>query len=517
MLQFYPDPATARELVHGFQFGFSLHFTGIRSSIIAKNMLSATSHSAQLHQKIFQEVQLGRIAGPFSNIPISNLRCSPIGVVPKKQGGWRMICNLSAPQGQSVNDFIDPDQCSVQYTSFDNTTTMISKLGRSALLGKKDIANAFRLLPIRPEDFPLLGFHFNNKYYIDKCLPFGCSIACATFVKFSSAMHWIIEHTAKASSMVHYLDDFLFAGSATSNTCLHLMNSFDQVCHELGVPISHEKTEGPATSITFLGLGIDTVSQTIYVPQDKVQALRDLLSDTISRDKVTLKHMQSLAGSLAFITKAIPAGRAFCRRLYSSLSQASKPYHLVRVSKTLRQDMEVWLEFLSKYNNVTPMSDPYWLDHDTLLIASDSSGSMGCGVIFGSQWAHLQWPKQWSAEIRRDITFLELIPVALAIYVWGQSLQSKKIILNIDNEAVVHILNQKTSKSDRVMSLLRPMLIRVMQNNIQIKSVHVPGCTNLIPDALSRFQWQTFRQLAPHADQYPCAIPPEFWNILNPE
>lgn len=85
-----------------------------------------------------------------------------------------MICNLSAPQGQSVNDFINPEQCSVLYASFDGTTAMISKLGRGALLGKKDIPNAFRLVPICPEEFPLLIFHFKNNFYIDKCLPFGC-------------------------------------------------------------------------------------------------------------------------------------------------------------------------------------------------------------------------------------------------------------------------------------------------------------------------------------------------------
>lgn len=244
-----------------------------------------------------------------------------------------MICNLSAPQGQSVNDFINPEQCSVQYTSFDDTTAIISKLGRGALLGKKDIANAFRLLPICPEDFPLLGFHFKDNFYIDKCLPFGYSIACASFEKKFTSLHWIIQTSANVDTMVHYLDDFLFAGPANNNTCLHLMNSFDQVCQQLGVPISHEKSEGPTTSITFLGLGIDTIGQSIFVPPDKVKALEVLLSSSISKHKITLKQMQSLAGSLAFITKAIPAGRAFCRRMYSSLSQAAKPCHYIRVQK----------------------------------------------------------------------------------------------------------------------------------------------------------------------------------------
>lgn len=89
------------------------------------------------------------------------------------------------------------------------------------------------------------------------------------------------------------------------------MNTFDNVCQQLGVPISHEKSEGPTTSITFLGLGIETACQSIFVLPDKVKALQVMLSSIISKNKITLKQMQSLAGSLAFITKTIPAGEPF--------------------------------------------------------------------------------------------------------------------------------------------------------------------------------------------------------------
>jgi len=47
------------------------------------------------------------MVGPFKNKPISNLRCSPIGVVPKKTGGFRLITHLSYPKENSVNDYID--------------------------------------------------------------------------------------------------------------------------------------------------------------------------------------------------------------------------------------------------------------------------------------------------------------------------------------------------------------------------------------------------------------------------
>lgn len=81
--------------------------------------------------------------------------------------------NLSSPVGRSVNDFIDPRECTVKYSSFDEAVLMIQNLGLTAMIGKMDVSNAFRLLPARPQDFSLLGFKFMGDYYIDKCLPMG--------------------------------------------------------------------------------------------------------------------------------------------------------------------------------------------------------------------------------------------------------------------------------------------------------------------------------------------------------
>lgn len=100
--------------------------------------------------------------GPFSHPPMPNIHISPIGLVPKSSGGWRMITHLSYPPSQGINFFIDPSTCSVKYTAFDTVVDMIAMLGPSAELGKVDIKNAFRLLPIYPGDFDLLGFKFKE-------------------------------------------------------------------------------------------------------------------------------------------------------------------------------------------------------------------------------------------------------------------------------------------------------------------------------------------------------------------
>ena len=66
------------------------------------------------------------------------------------------------------------------------------------------------------------------------------------------------------------MDDFLFVGPKETNACKALMETFDNICGDLGVPVSHEKTEGPTTLVTYLGLGIDSIRKAIYVPPAKI-------------------------------------------------------------------------------------------------------------------------------------------------------------------------------------------------------------------------------------------------------
>lgn len=53
-------------------------------------------------------------------------------------------------------------------------------------MAKADNESAFRLLPIHPEGFSLLGFKFDGQFFIDICLLMGCSLSCFYFKAFSS-------------------------------------------------------------------------------------------------------------------------------------------------------------------------------------------------------------------------------------------------------------------------------------------------------------------------------------------
>jgi hypothetical protein len=95
------------------------------------------------------------------------------------------------------------------------------------------------------------------------------------------------------------------------------------------------------------------------------------------------------------------------------------------------------------------------------------------------------------------MTFLELFPVYVAIRLWSAQLANKRILFHIDNSAVVQVINSATSKSIRVMRIVRKLVLITLQHNISIQAQYIPSKHNDIADSISRSEWRRFRQLAP--------------------
>ncbi len=87
------------------------------------------------------------------------MQCSPFGVIPKKgrPGKWRLIVNLSAPDGGSTNDGIARELASVAYTSVEEVVRRVMELGSGVLMAKADVRDAYRNVPVHPRDRWLLG------------------------------------------------------------------------------------------------------------------------------------------------------------------------------------------------------------------------------------------------------------------------------------------------------------------------------------------------------------------------
>ena len=88
-------------------------------------------------------------------------------VLKKTPGKWRSILHLSYPPGGSVNDYINKDDYSLQYVTIDCVISHIKQLGQGCYLSKLDVEAAFRIVPVHPDDWHLLGMEWQGQYYFD--------------------------------------------------------------------------------------------------------------------------------------------------------------------------------------------------------------------------------------------------------------------------------------------------------------------------------------------------------------
>jgi len=217
-----------------------------------------------------RKVTLGRMW----TIPVSRwpkiLHISPLGLIPKKNkpGKWRLLADLSSPEKKSVNKGIDPVLASLAYSSVDHLVALVASLGREAFLVKADVKEAYRMVPVHPEDQYLLGVQWESSVYVDKVLPFGLSSAPKIFSALADALQWIL-HNNGVTKGLHYLDNYILVAkdhqSALSQK-VTIISTFER----LGVPLEISKLEGPTRCLTFLGIEIDTASMQLRLPRDKL-------------------------------------------------------------------------------------------------------------------------------------------------------------------------------------------------------------------------------------------------------
>ncbi len=506
LLASHPDQSYRRYLVDGLQYGFRIGFShGVadcRSAV--SNMSSASERPSVIDEFVATELAAGRLFGPVEAIH-SSLHINRFGLVPKGHGSgkWQLIVDLSFPAGGSVNDGIDPALCSLQYTSVDTACQNILRLGQGANLAKFDVSGAFRTVPVHPDDRHLLGMQWRGHTYVDKVLPFGLRSAPKLYNAIADGLLWVLVRVDQVTS-IHYLDDFLIFGASDSPQCGESLSKALARCDGLGVPISPTKTEGPATKLVFLGIEIDSVSMTISLPPEKLSRLRAMIRDWESKRSCTKRELLSLIGYLQHACRVIRPGRSFLRRMINLSAGVRALHHKVRLNAGFRSDLKWWNCFLPVWNGTCPMSSVV-RGKPKVVLTSDASGSWGCGAYTSmGGWFQLKFPDSW---LDVHITVKELLPIVLAVALWGHLWKGVTVSCKCDNMAVVAIVNSGKSKMDKAMHLMRCLSFFLAQWDVTLVCQHIPGVENNAADALSRDSLSLFQQLVPEAAKDATPIP----------
>ena len=375
---------------------------------------------------------------------------------------------------------------------------------------KADIQHAFRLIPVHPDDWPILGMVWQGRYYVDKLLPFGLHSSPALFNHLADAVCWFLRSTYALHHLEHYLDDFMGVAppsqSVSTSAAALQMSMLLTVFENLGIPVATgaDKVIYPTTVMTVLGVDLDSVTQETRLPDSKLSALLDLLRQWSTRKSATKRELLSLIGHLSFAAKVVPPGRTFIRCLLDLNCSVQHLSDTIEVDEEPQLDISWWLTFGQTWNGKAMFHDVEWTRSPDLELFMDAS-NVGYGGYLQGHWFSGGWSAQWEAE---PIMVLELIPIAAACTVWGELWIGKKLVFHCDNGAVVWAWQKGSCRNRTAMKFIRCILGKAAHHNFILYIQHIAGVKNDIADALSRFQMDRFHKLAPSAATHPTQLPP---------
>lgn len=507
LLQWYlrnhPDSQLTAYVCQGLSEGFRIGYaraTPLQSA--TRNHPSSHERPSQVSLQLQDELHAGRLSNHFPALKLAQIQVSPIGLVPKANSEkWRLIVDLSFPRGRSINDGISPALCSLHYATVDDAVDIITQLGPSTQLVKIDLSNAYRMIPVHPDDQPLLGISWQGATYVDKSLPFGLRSAPKIFNAVADSLAWVLRAEG-VQFLIHYLDDFLMMGPPGSTLAITMRSQVEATFNRLGVQIAHHKTQGPTPVLTFLGIVIDTDLFQLSLPREKVTLLQGLLRRWSGRTCCTKRELESFLGHLSHAATVVRPGRIFLRRLFTRLSQVDHPNHFTRLNVEARADIYWWQCLLQFWNGRSFFPPPAASIHPF----SDASGSFGCGAYDAErlQWIQLRWPASWQSI---GIAAKELVPIVLAAAVWGPYWAGKRICFHCDNEAVVKIIERRKAKHSLLAQLLRCLYFYAAVFHFDFVASHIPGVQNVVADAISRNNLILLQSL----------IPPQATRIVVPQ
>ncbi len=114
---------------------------------------------------------------------------------------------------------------------------------------------------------------------------------------------------------------------------------------------------------------------------------------------------------------------------------------------------------------------------------SDAS-KQGFGDTYGSHWIQDSWPQEWKDY---HITILKTYTLLALVHTFRHKLRNSFITFYYDNQGVVEIINNQSSKDTRIKVLVRMLVLKMLELKINFHAVHIPGVNNVLWDRILVF------------------------------
>ncbi len=269
-----------------------------------------------------------------------------------------------------------------------------------------DLKDAYFHVSILPRHRPFLRFAFEGRAYQYKVLPFGLSLSPRVFTKVAEAA--LVPLREQGVRILNYLDDWLILAQSRDQLCEHRDMVLSHLS-QLGLQVNWEKSKlSPVQRISFLGMELDSVSQTARLTQERAQSVLNCLNTFKNRTAAPLKQFQHMAAAAAVTPLGLLHMRPLQHWLHGRVPRWAWQSGTLRVQVTpaCRQTFTPWSD-LSFLRAGVPLEQV----SRHAVVYTDASAK-GWGATFNGHAVSGVWT---GPQLHWHINCLELLAVHLAL------------------------------------------------------------------------------------------------------
>ena len=433
---------------------------------------------------------------------------------PKPNGSVRIILNLSAPKGSSVNDGINKDDFPASMSSTTNWLRVLNKAGKRCKFCKIDWADAYKHITVHEDDLHLQWFSWLGMSFIELCLVFGCVCSAGLFDRLAKIIIHIVTYRSNFDKdmVCQVLDDCCAAAPEHSSDLEKFDAEFYNVASLLGISLAPrddpQKSFGPSTFGTIFGVTYNSIDWTWSINEDKLGRILHLIKDVLLSTEVDLNVYQSLVGKLLHVRPLVPGGKFNFEHILRA-NDSSKD--IILISNDLKKQLFFWFSMLQTCSSIASIPNPdAFLPPWALEVYTDAAGGswrtkcLGVGAVFPGWWAYVPWsraintgrPAGQGRSLDRVLSALELVGPLLVISAGHTFCRLNAVKVFVDNAGSVFIWKKGYSTSCKLSSSLVKAIATIAAGiGCNFDIVKITRCSTPLAsmaDALSKADFSCF-------------------------
>jgi len=492
-----------------------------RESSQSTNAASTYENGREVSDAVASWVQKKVVYGPVSKEEVpKDAKISGMMVRVKPDSSVRIILNLSAPKGASVNEGINAEDFPAKMSSTEAWVKVLNKAGKGCWISKTDFKDAYKHVTVREADTDLQWFEWAGAYFKELCLIFGSASSAGIFDDLAKLVLDLVCRSAQFPSDMtcQHLDDICAAAGADSTELHRFDEMFQKIAGQIGVQLAPrddpDKSFAPAKRGTIFGVEYDTEEWTWSIPANKLARILENIKSALTSEMMKEKEVKSLAGKLINIKPLVPTGKFNMNHIMRMLAESNK-FDKVEVKPECKKQLHFWWLTLLACANRTAIPEyetrlPVW----ALEAHCDAAGGTleelgrGSGGVCGADWYYVPWSKGINSgeyrfegkKIGRKLSALELVGALVLVATLADKFRRQPVKIFIDNAGSVGIWKKGYSNQCQLCNTIVIAVSTICAGlgcRLDIRKVSRCSSTGpLLADMLSKAKFTEFRALA---------------------